>query len=279
MMEGTDDDVGAATANGGGRPNPSAEQLVANGKLLLLLWRSESCSENSTKKDRQQPAASSKAIKSTEEEETDSQGSSSAAAESIRGILLSLRHYGWLLDWKLIFAADYRACLRAFWLHHSSNHTHTVHCLTLSVPFSYVAIVFRTRHAHNTTLTLPVKRAVQYWLDKSTIHLGPRWIGFAVLLAIFFLRVYLVQGYFIVAYGLGIYLLNNFIAFLSPLEDPSTMGGAAADGDDDGPTLPTSAKEGKEFRPFARRLPEFKFWLACAKGVLYSIGMTFFSRL
>jgi hypothetical protein len=91
--------------------------------------------------------------------------------------------------------------------------------------------------------------------------------------------VYLVQGYFIVAYGLGIYLLNNFIAFLSPLEDPSSSSGSAAVNkeDDDGLSLPTSAKEGKEFRPFARRLPEFKFWLACTRGALTCILMTFFS--
>lgn len=119
--------------------------------------------------------------------------------------------------------------------------------------------------------SLLVKRAIQYWLDKSTIHITPRWIGFTVLLALFFLRVYLLQGYFIVAYGLGIFLLNNFIAFLSPLEDPSSLH------DTDGPSLPMSAKEGKEFRPFTRRLPEFKFWLASTRGVLWSIGMTFFS--
>jgi hypothetical protein len=110
-----------------------------------------------------------------------------------------------------------------------------------------------------------VKRAIQYWLDKSTIHIVPRWCTFVLLLVVFFLRIYFVQGYFIVAYGLGIYLLNNFIAFLSPLEDPQ----------DDGLSLPTSNKE--EFRPFARRLPEFKFWLACARGTLMSIGMTLFS--
>ena len=116
-----------------------------------------------------------------------------------------------------------------------------------------------------------VKRAIQYWLDKSTIHIFPRWIGFAFLLALFFLRVYLVQGYFIVAYGLGIFLLNNFIAFLSPLEDPASVS------NNDGPSLPVSAKDGKEFRPFTRRLPEFKFWLASTRGVLWSIVMTFFS--
>jgi hypothetical protein len=114
-----------------------------------------------------------------------------------------------------------------------------------------------------------VKRAVQYWLDKSTIHIVPRWAVFSVLLLFFFLRIYFVQGYFIVAYGLGIFLLNNFIAFLSPLEDPSA--------DDDGLTLPSTEKEGKEYRPFARRLPEFKFWLACTKGVGTAFLMTFFS--
>lgn len=111
-----------------------------------------------------------------------------------------------------------------------------------------------------------VKRAVQYWLDKSTIHIVPRWCLFAFVLCLFFLRIYLVQGYFIVAYGLGIFLLNNFIAFLSPLEDPNEQ-----------PGLPTTESEGKEYRPFTRRLPEFKFWLACTRGTTTCIFMTFFS--
>lgn len=118
-----------------------------------------------------------------------------------------------------------------------------------------------------------VKRAVQYWLDKSTIHIVPRWVVFGVVLALFFLRIYLIQGYFIVAYGLGIFLLNNFIAFLSPLDDPTDVGGQR----DDGLSLPSTAKEGKEYRPFARRLPEFKFWMACTRGVCTSFCMTFFS--
>jgi Rer1 family len=112
-----------------------------------------------------------------------------------------------------------------------------------------------------------VKRAVQYWLDKSTIHIVPRWVGFGVVFTLFFIRVYLLQGFFIVAYGLGIYLLNNFIAFLSPLEDPL----------DDGPGLPSTNREAKEYRPFTRRLPEFKFWLACTQGTGTCLLMTFFS--
>lgn len=118
-----------------------------------------------------------------------------------------------------------------------------------------------------------LRRAIQYWLDKSTIHIVPRWTAFTTILALFFLRIYLIQGFFIVAYGLGIFLLNNFIAFLSPLDDPTDVGGSR----DDGLSLPTSSKEGKEYRPFARRLPEFKFWLACTRGVGTGIMMTFFS--
>lgn len=128
-----------------------------------------------------------------------------------------------------------------------------------------------TRNDDETNIIQLVRRAFQYWLDKSTIHIVPRWILFAVVLALFFLRIYLIQGYFIVAYGLGIFLLNNFIAFLSPLEDPSSAGR------DDGLSLPTTSKEGKEYRPFARRLPEFKFWMACTRGTWIALCMTFFS--
>jgi len=114
---------------------------------------------------------------------------------------------------------------------------------------------------------ITARRVLQYWLDKSTIHTGPRWLAFLVLLFAFSLRIYAIQGYFIVAYGLGIFLLNNFIAFLSPLDDVL----------DSGPGLPKTEQEGKEYRPFARRLPEFKFWLTCSRGVFTCIFMTFFS--
>ena len=62
------------------------------------------------------------------------------------------------------------------------------------------------------------------------------------------------KGWFIVTYALGIYLLNLLIAFLSPKIDPATLD---EDTGDEG-MLPSSA--GEEFKPFIRRLPEFKFW-------------------
>jgi len=94
-----------------------------------------------------------------------------------------------------------------------------------------------------------MSRQYQHMLDKTTPHVLRRWIGCLVVAAVYVLRVYLVQGFYIVSYALGIYILNLLIGFLSPQVDPEIH---------DGPTLPTRGSD--EFRPFVRPLPEFKFW-------------------
>lgn len=101
-------------------------------------------------------------------------------------------------------------------------------------------------------------RQYQHLLDKSTPHVGRRWIGFAVVAAVYAVRVYFVEGFYIVSYGLGIYILNLLIGFLSPQVDPEIS-------DSEGPTLPSSTSD--EFRPFVRRLPEFKFWYSSTSRV------------
>lgn len=75
-----------------------------------------------------------------------------------------------------------------------------------------------------------------------------------------------------VAYTLGIYLLNLFLAFLQPKFDPSVdqeemeEGGASS--------LPT--KNDDEFRPFIRRLPEFKFWHSATRAIVIGFFCTWF---
>ncbi|KAL6517310.1 Protein rer1b [Orobanche minor] len=108
----------------------------------------------------------------------------------------------------------------------------------------------------------------QYYLDKSTPHALYRWIGTFFLLLLYAVRVYFVQGFYIVSYGLGIYILNLLIGFLSPLVDPELE-------PSDGPMLPTKGSD--EFKPFIRRLPEFKFWYAITKALCVAFVMTFFS--
>ncbi|XP_074565279.1 protein RER1B-like [Curcuma longa] len=113
-------------------------------------------------------------------------------------------------------------------------------------------------------------RTFQYYLDKSTPHAPGRWLGTAGIASIYVLRVYFIQGFYIITYGLGIYLLNLLIGFLSPLADPELEV-------TDGPALPTKGSD--EFKPFVRRLPEFKFWYSVTKAFCVAFVMTFFSVL
>ncbi|CAG9834194.1 unnamed protein product [Diabrotica balteata] len=107
-------------------------------------------------------------------------------------------------------------------------------------------------------------------VDKTVPWRKGRWVAAILLIAGFLARVLLAQGWYIVTYALGIYHLNLFIAFLTPKIDPAMD----FDGDEGGPELPTRANE--EFRPFIRRLPEFKFWYSVTKSTLIGLICTFF---
>lgn len=60
----------------------------------------------------------------------------------------------------------------------------------------------------------------QNFLDSLVPHKIPRWIASVVLLCIYTVRVLILQGWYIISYALAIYLLNLFIAFISPKFDP-----------------------------------------------------------
>lgn len=109
------------------------------------------------------------------------------------------------------------------------------------------------------------QRRLQHLLDKTTVYPAYRWAALLVLFAVYGVRVYYLNGWYIVTYGLGIYMLNLFIGFLTPQTDPDT----------DGPLLPMN--KGDEHRPFLRRVSEFKFWTQALKGVCTAFCMTFFS--
>jgi hypothetical protein len=94
-----------------------------------------------------------------------------------------------------------------------------------------------------------VGRRWQQILDRSTPHTNARWAVFFSALALYALRVYLLEGFYIVTYALAIFLLNLFIGFLSPLDE------------DLGTELPVSVND----KPFMRRLPEFKFWFVVCR--------------
>ncbi|KAL8490468.1 hypothetical protein ACS0TY_026095 [Phlomoides rotata] len=111
-------------------------------------------------------------------------------------------------------------------------------------------------------------RAFQYYLDRSAPHKVNRWLGTLAAAAIYILRAYYVHGFYVISYGLSIYILNLLIGFMSPKVDPELEVL-------DGPSSPT--KYSNEFRPFVRRLPEFKFWYATTKAFCVAFLMTFIS--
>jgi len=113
----------------------------------------------------------------------------------------------------------------------------------------------------------------QSYLDQSTPYTQYRWIGTGVLFIMFALRILLAQGWYIVAYSLGIYLLNLFLAFISPKFDPSIE---QDEGMEDG-TSGLPSKENDEFKPFVRRLPEFKFWYSATKAIAIGFVCSFFT--
>ncbi|KAF2145135.1 uncharacterized protein K452DRAFT_265789 [Aplosporella prunicola CBS 121167] len=112
--------------------------------------------------------------------------------------------------------------------------------------------------------TTKVGQIYQTYLDKSTPYITQRWSGTAFLFVLFGLRIIYAQGWYIVAYSLGIYLLNLFLAFLSPKFDPALE---QDEGMEDGTAGGLPTKEEDEFRPFVRRLPEFKFWYSSTKAI------------
>ncbi|KAJ3395752.1 hypothetical protein HDU92_005067 [Lobulomyces angularis] len=129
----------------------------------------------------------------------------------------------------------------------------------------------------STTTAAQIQRQAQWTqmryqslLDYLTPLTTFRWTTTVALFFLYFLRVFTAQGWYIITYALGIYLLNLFLAFLTPKIDPSLE--LDTDPNDEGMSLPTKGND--EFKPFIRRLPEFKFWHACTRAVTLALLCT-----
>lgn len=101
-----------------------------------------------------------------------------------------------------------------------------------------------------------------------------------VLMMLFFLRMFLIHGFYIVTYVLLIFILNQFILFLQPKDRASLIAARtnSSDGDGNGESAPAALPtlDAEEFRPFVRRLPEFHFWYSSTVATTMSICATFF---
>lgn len=114
----------------------------------------------------------------------------------------------------------------------------------------------------------------QIFMDRITPLMMPRWIFSGITLSLFLLRVFLGGGWYIICYALGIYYLSLFVDFLSPKFDPDYRSTIEDMDPDSGPSLPTRVNE--EFKPFIRRLPEYKFWYLGTRATLVSLFLSLF---
>eukprot|EP00056_Hartaetosiga_gracilis_P020911 m.21893 g.21893 ORF g.21893 m.21893 type:complete len:203 (+) comp8771_c0_seq1:114-722(+) len=110
--------------------------------------------------------------------------------------------------------------------------------------------------------------------DAITPMVVPRWVFFGLSLVAFAVRIWTAEGWYIVAYGLGIFLLSQLIDFLTPRFNPASIDLDSKGEDEDEMQLPTTSKDDEEFRPFVRKLPEWKFWMKSQVAIFVALALT-----
>ena len=105
--------------------------------------------------------------------------------------------------------------------------------------------------------------------DKLQIYKGRRWAFLVTVICLYALRVGIIGGYYVVSYCMAVFILNQFLLFLTPIQ---------ADIDDeivDNPVLPVNSPG--EFKPFIRKIHEFNLWRNCTVAVIIGVSCTFFT--
>ncbi|KAH8851984.1 Protein RER1C [Schistosoma japonicum] len=69
------------------------------------------------------------------------------------------------------------------------------------------------------------KQKIQYLYDAVTPHAVGRWCFTVFLILFYILRIFITQGYHLVTYVMGIFLLNRLVDFLSPKIVPESSTG------------------------------------------------------
>jgi len=117
-------------------------------------------------------------------------------------------------------------------------------------------------------------RIYRTYVDKTIIYPKERWVFTLLMIFLYAYRLYITQGYFVITYLLGLYLLDLFLGFISPQDE-------AEDGDfdveEDQSILPS--RDTDEYKPFRRKVKEFDLWLSFTKVLLICILLTFIQKL
>ncbi|KAL0234512.1 hypothetical protein PCE1_001548 [Barthelona sp. PCE] len=111
--------------------------------------------------------------------------------------------------------------------------------------------------------------SLRKYLDMLVPYDRMRWGLAAFSFFLFFVRIISCNGFYIIAYAYCIYLLLLLLAFLTPRDMMELM---SAEEKDEG-------EPDAEFRPFRRKLSEFKAWTAVMQSTIICLFLTLFPFL
>ena len=121
-------------------------------------------------------------------------------------------------------------------------------------------------------LEIKLRQAYQRISDRIVPFRAIRWIVFTLFMILFYIRViYVLQGFFVVAYGVSIHMIYLLVLMITPLSDPE-------DHVDPGGLLPTagSRRGTEDVKAWTPKGLEFKVWRSVLKVLLVGYGCTLF---
>lgn len=112
-------------------------------------------------------------------------------------------------------------------------------------------------------------------MDRITPLKKERWAAVAFLFSVLLLRMYVKQGYAVIAYLYGLFFLQNTMLYLSPLDDPE-------DADDEVQARHASSllqRESGEHKGFVRKMSEVEFWRSMFGGSFLAAFFSLFDGM
>ncbi|RVD92539.1 Golgi-to-ER retrieval protein [Tubulinosema ratisbonensis] len=116
-----------------------------------------------------------------------------------------------------------------------------------------------------------INEILQFYTDRLVPKRSLRWALAGTLILIYYFKILVTGTHYLITYCLSLYLLHGAINFLTPQSEsvPDIF-----DDFDVEYELPTN--DDNEFRPFMRRLPEYKLWLMYVQLTGMSLFMSMF---
>eukprot|EP00388_Colpodella_angusta_P041711 GDKK01054057.1.p1 GENE.GDKK01054057.1~~GDKK01054057.1.p1 ORF type:complete len:213 (+),score=24.44 GDKK01054057.1:83-640(+) len=108
----------------------------------------------------------------------------------------------------------------------------------------------------------------QRFMDKIVPFTGPRWAVFGIALMLFYIRIFILEEFYVIAYGVSVHMLYLLIMVITPMSDPDEQAEDVA--------LPMHERE---HRPFVPKVGEFIVWRNMIRVLAIGFFLTLFGFL